>query len=190
MDFERSQTVTQLLNELSGGRAAAAEELFPLVYDDLRDVARAYFVREKREHTLQPTALVHEAYMKLVGRDNPPKNQAHFRALAARAMRTILIDHARRRDALRRGGDRERVALSAVATPGIEREIDVLALNEVLERLAGLDRPLHDIVEMRFFAGLSELEIAEVLELSRTTVQKKWRAAKAWLSKELRNSDS
>ncbi len=188
MSNERRSEVTQLLGQLAEGHGSAAERLLPLVYEDLRELARNYFNRQEAGHTLQPTALVHEAFIKLVDTSSRWRDRAHFYAVAATALRQILIDHARRKRAEKRGGQWERVTLSNVLTPGGDEAIDVLALDEILGRLAALDPRQHRIVELRFFAGLSEEEIGGVLGVSRTTVQTEWRSAKAWLGKELRKA--
>ncbi|HRX83553.1 MAG TPA: ECF-type sigma factor [Phycisphaerae bacterium] len=181
---------TELLHRLADRDASAAARLLPVIYEDLRGLASDYFRRQEGGHTLQPTALVHEAYAKLAGSSSAWKDRAHFFAVAATAMRQILIDHARRKQAEKRGGDRARVTLSNLLTPSRGSVIDVLALNELLDRMEQLDPRQHQVVEMRFFAGASEEEVAEALGISRTTVQSEWRSAKAWLAKELRKGDT
>ncbi|MCA9244161.1 MAG: sigma-70 family RNA polymerase sigma factor [Phycisphaerales bacterium] len=181
---------TELLHRLAQQDDSAAERLFSLVYADLRAIAQRHFARQDAAHTLQPTALAHEAYLRLVGASGGFKDRAHFFAVAAKAMRQILIDHARRKRAERRGGSAGRVTLSTGLTPSRDSDIDVLALNELLTRLAQFDPRQHRVVEMRFFAGASEDDIAEAMGVSRTTVQTEWRSAKAWLAKELRKGET
>jgi RNA polymerase sigma-70 factor, ECF subfamily len=179
--------VTALLLELGEGREAAREELIPLVYEELRRIAGRSFGRERSGHTLQPTALVHEVYQKLVDQQRVQwKNRNHFFAVAASLMRRILVDHARKRDAQRRGGGAERVALeegNEVAAPGLD--VDMLALDAALSELAAFDPGQARIVELRFFAGLSVVETAEALGSSRATVQRDWAMARAWLHRKL-----
>jgi RNA polymerase sigma factor (TIGR02999 family) len=182
----RSEATRELLN-LSHGDAGAAERLQPLVYEELRALANGLFRGEGSGHTLQPTALVHEAWMKLIdGEGIEWRGRAQFRALAATAMRHILADHARARHAQKRGGGAQRVTLVEPITPTSDAQIDLVELNEVLDQLAELDERQHRIVEMRFFGGLSVDEVASVLDVSTTTVEREWRAARAWLSARLR----
>ena len=192
MPQDDAKDVTELLESLRGGNAAEAEQLLPLVYDELYRIARYYFRREREDHTLQPTALIGEAFLKMVGPGRRGwENKAHFLAVAATAMRQVLVNHALARQAEKRGGGRDRVELEhldvsddASGDPG--QQLDVLALHEMLERLAQIDPRKHRIVELRFFGGLSMDEIATVLELSKTTVETEWRAVRAWLTLELR----
>lgn len=174
--------VTQLLDQLADGRPAAAQELFPLVYDQLRSLAAAFFQGERSDHTLQPTALVHEAYLKLV---EPAADRArtriHFQALAARVMRHLLVDHARSHASMKRGGDRTRVALGDVIAPGGEQVIDFEELDRALHELAALNERTARVVELRFFGSLSLEETAQLLELSVSSVEREWRFARAWL---------
>jgi RNA polymerase sigma factor (TIGR02999 family) len=171
-------------------------QLMPLVYDQLRRVAAARFGRERANHTLQPTALVHEAYLRLVDQRRVRwQNRAHFIGVAAHLMRRILIDHARSHRAAKRGGPQEKFTLAnaidelpAVQTPAGQNdidEIDVLALEEALTRLTALDAQQGRIVELRFFGGLTVEETAEVLGISAATVKRDWRLAKAWLHREM-----
>jgi RNA polymerase sigma-70 factor (ECF subfamily) len=190
MSTQPDANATELLHQLADRDESAAERLFPMIYEDLRELALGYFQRQEGGHTLQPTALVHEAFVKISGSRSRWKDRAHFYAVAAAAMRQILIEHARRKKADKRGGGRDRVTLSNVLTPSGGSEIDVLALNELLTKLEQFDPRQYRVVEMRFFAGASEEEIAEVLGVSRTTVQSEWRSAKAWLGKELRKADT
>jgi RNA polymerase sigma factor (TIGR02999 family) len=181
---------TRLLKQIGDGSDSAADRLFPLVYEELRGLAEGLFSRERPSHTLQPTALVNEAYLKLLGGTGVTwSSRAHFFAVAARAMRRILIDHARRKNAGRRGGGWGRTLLEDVVQDGEISEADLLALNDAMERLADKDARKARVVELRFFAGLSVKEVAHVLEVSKTTVEAEWRFARAWLSKRLREGD-
>ena len=178
---DSSPTPTELLQRAARGDSDAAAEVVPLVYTQLRDRADAYLRREQAGHTLQPTALVHEAYVRLVGqRDVDWQGRTHFLATAAQEMRRILVDHARRRRSQKRGGSWERVTLSDATTPDGD-EVELLDLDEALEALEALDVRLVRIVELRFFGGLTVQEIAEQLGLGVSTVEKDWRMAKAWL---------
>ncbi|MBC7771325.1 MAG: sigma-70 family RNA polymerase sigma factor [Pyrinomonadaceae bacterium] len=187
--MEPPQDATIMLQELCTGDQAAAARLLPLIYSELRGLAGGYFRAQAADHTLQPTALVHEAYLRLINQTGEPwKSRAHFFAVAATAMRQILTDHARRRNAEKRGGDWQQLTLAAADEKdarGGAHEIDVIALDEVLHRLEALDPRKHRVVELRFFGGLSVEEVATVMELSKTTVESDWRAARAWLSVEL-----
>lgn len=187
--------VTHLLEAARDGRASAADQLLPLVYDELRALAGSFFRGQRRDHTLQPTALVHEAYARMVkptgevsGEDHWT-GRAHFFAVAAKAMRQVLANHARDRRAAKRGGDWRRVTLSDHFTPTSKKDIDLIALDEALENLAALDPRQARIVELRFFAEMTVEEIAHVLEVSVSTVEREWRMARAWLSAQLREAD-
>jgi RNA polymerase sigma-70 factor (ECF subfamily) len=162
------------------------DSLLPLVYKELRRLAAGYLRREKPGQTLQPTALVHEAYMRLM-KDRPDRwqNRAHFCAIAAHSMRQILIERARARGAAKRGGARHRVTLDDAFAAGENRSIDLLALDEALERLAALDPEQARLVELRFFGGLTVEETAEAMDISPATVKRHWTIAKAWLTREL-----
>ena len=188
MATELQTTVTRLLGEATGGRQEALAELLPLVYAELRALAESYFRSERSTHTLQPTALVHEAFVKLAGGGEiRATSRGQFLALAAKAMRNVLVDHARARDREKRGGGWSRVSLTiADAKSGRDREIDVLALNDALDRLAALDERKARLVELRFFGGLGEREAAEALGIARSTAAEEWRMARAWLGRELR----
>jgi RNA polymerase sigma factor (TIGR02999 family) len=179
--------VTQLLRQWSAGNAAVLEKLLPLVYDELRRRAGAYLRQERPGHTLQPTALVHEAYLKLVGGSSIDwKDRAHFFGVAARAMRQVLVDHARARQTAKRGEGQVRVELDAagaVAAPA--RSVDLLDLDRALSRLAALDERQSRLVELRLFAGLTIEESAEVLRVSHATVSREWKHAEAWLQREM-----
>jgi RNA polymerase sigma factor (TIGR02999 family) len=178
--------VTLLLLEWGSGNAAAMERLVPLIYEELRSMAARYLRRENPGHTLQPTALVHEAYLKLVDQKRVHwKNRAHFYGVAAQAMRRILLDHARSRDAAKRGGGRTRVAVSDTPGGAQPREIDLIALDQALNRLSALDGEQARIVELRYFGGLTIDETAEVVGVSTATIERDWRSARAWLHQEL-----
>lgn len=186
MSLESSQDLTLLLNAVSEGDETAPDKLLPLVYDDLRRLARAYFSNEKQEHTLQATALVHEAYIRLVNWENVSwQNRAHFFAVAAEVMRKILIDHARKRNAQKRSGGGQKILLEDAVSFSNETELDLVKLGEALEALEKLDRRQAKIVELRFFGGLSIEETAYVLKISETTVKREWTFAKAWFQREL-----
>ena len=159
----------------------------PLVYAELRELAKRHFRKERPGHTLQPTAVVHEAYFRLVDQTRVTwKNRGHFLAIASQAMRRILIDHARGRDAEKRGGEVEKVTLDfAIASPEPTREVDLLALDQALDRLKVLDGAQAQIVELRFFGGLTIDETAEVMAVSPSSVKRDFRSARAWLFREL-----
>jgi len=188
VDNARDNTdITRLLIAWSDGRREALDDLMPMVYADLRRVAAGYMRREGAGHALQPTALVHEAYVRLIDQKQVKwRNRAHFFGVAAGLMRRILVDHARRRRAEKRGGDWERVTLTGdeVATDA-HKEIDVLALDEALERLAEFDPQQERIVELRYFGGLTIEETAEIVGISAATVVREWTIAKAWLRADL-----
>jgi RNA polymerase sigma factor (sigma-70 family) len=196
---------TQLLQDMAAGDSSAADELFPLVYDQLRGLAAAFFRDERPEHSLQPTALVHEAYLRLI--DSPvggaggmgevggaggarPRTRAHFQALAARVMRHVLVDHARARDAAKRGGDRTRVTLSDMAAGGEESAFDFESLDRALSELAELNERTARVVELRFFGSLTLEEAAEHLGISLSSAEREWRFARAWLMDRLSGRDA
>lgn len=186
-DAEAGRSVTQLLAAWSGGDAAALDALMPLVYDELRRVAGRQLASERGSHTLQPTALVNEAFLRLVDQTRASwKDRTHFYSVAAQIMRRILIDHARRRLAGKRGGGAETVSLDGVADWPEPRDLDVILLDEALTELATFDPRQSRVVELRFFAGLSVEETAEALQLSTATVKREWRMARAWLVRQLR----
>jgi RNA polymerase sigma factor (TIGR02999 family) len=185
MTDDAPHDVTRLLEDLNSGREQALEELLPVVYRELRRQAARYLRRERQNHTLQPTALVNEAFLKLVDQKVQWQNRAHFFGVAAQAMRRILIDHARTHQRVKRGGVAPKVTLDDAMIAAEERSIDVLALDEALERLAALDERQARVVELRFFAGLSVEETAEVMKISPATVKREWSMAKAWLHAEL-----
>lgn len=174
--------VTRLLADLQRGDRSALDELLPIVYDELRRLADSYLSRERPDHTLQPTALVHEAYLRLVDqREVNWQNRAQFFGLAAEMMRRILVNHARDRRAAKRGGGARRLSLDEAVSFFEQRDVELVALDEALNRLAALDPQQGRIVELRFFGGLSIEETAEVLAVSPATVKRDWRMAKAWL---------
>jgi RNA polymerase sigma-70 factor, ECF subfamily len=178
--------ITRILIAAREGDRDAVDRLLPAVYDELRARAANYLKRERVSHTLQPTALVHEAYMRLVNYEKVDwQCRAHFFATASEAMRRILVDHARTRRRGKRGGGAVQVTLDEMVGPLEVQDYDVLALHEALERLAELDERQAKIVELRFFGGLSNHEIAEVLHLSERTVRADWVHARAWLAIEL-----
>ncbi len=180
------QEVTQLLGDWSGGDEGALEKLIPLVQPELHRLAHHYMSRERAGHTLQTTALLNEAYLQLTDKTQPLwQNRTHFMAVAAQLMRRIMVDHARTRHALKRGAGAIRVTLDETALVTEERAEELLALDEALEKLAQFDRRRCEIVEMRYFGGLTVEEIAGVLKVHPNTVMRDWRAAKAWLYAEL-----
>jgi len=183
----QGESVTQLLLAWSDGDRAALDALLPLVYDELHRLAHAYLRRERANHTLQPTALVNEAYLRLVEQQTVHwQNRAQFFGIAANLMRQILVDHARQRAAEKRGGpDQQRLSLTQAERVVNQTEVDVLALNEALDRLAEFDTQQGRIVELKFFAGLTIEEIVEVSGLSHATVERDWKLARAWLRREL-----
>jgi RNA polymerase sigma factor (TIGR02999 family) len=170
--------VTNILSALQRGDPRAADQLLPLVYEELRKLAAEKLTQEKPGQTLQPTALVHEAYLRLVG-GQQFDNRGHFFVAAAEAMRRLLIDKARRKATQKRGGQRQRQELDAIAAP--QRDEELLALDEALERLAGTDAQAAELVKLRYFAGLSQAESAEVLGVSTRTADRIWAFARAWL---------
>lgn len=178
--------ITQILQEWSAGDDLAAERLFPLIYDELKKRAQSYLSRERGDHTLQPTALVHEAFLKLIDQNRINwQNRAHFFGVSATIMRRILVDHARAHAAGKRGDGAVRLSLDDVRVSIEERAADLVALDDALETLAEFDERKAKIVEMRFFAGLDETEIAENLGVSERTVQRDWKTARLWLYREL-----
>ena len=178
--------VTQLLLAWSDGDQAALDKLTPLVYEELRRMAHRYMNRERPGHTMQTTALVNEAYIRLVNRKNVHwENRAHFFAIAAQLMRTILVDHARSHAYQKRGGGARNITLDEAMVVSQQRAADVVALDETLKELAKIDPQQSRIVELRFFGGLTIEETAEVLGLSPATIKREWSTAKAWLYHEL-----
>lgn len=180
-----SHDVTRLLRKVSDGDENAPEELLPLVYQELRKLARGYMGKEREDHTLQATALVHEAYIRLVDWENVSwENRAHFFAVAARVMRNILVDYARRKKADKRNFE-QKIQLDEAVSFSSEREVDVIALDDALADLEKLDKRQARIVELRFFGGLTIEETAHTLKISPTTVKNEWTVAKAWLRREI-----
>jgi RNA polymerase sigma-70 factor (ECF subfamily) len=179
--------ITQLLIRWSGGDQAALDKLMPLVYSELRRLANNYLRRERQGHTLQPTALVNEAYLRLIDQRTANwQNRAQFYGIAAQLMRRILVDHARQHKAAKRGGsDQQRLSITSAERLVRQPEVDLLALHEALEELATLDPQQERIVELRFFGGLSIEETAEVLGIGHATVERDWKMARAWLRRQL-----
>jgi RNA polymerase sigma-70 factor, ECF subfamily len=187
---DSSEDVTLLLSELRDGKQGAEAKLIPIVYDELRRLARGYMRRERPEHTLQATALVHEAYLKLVRQRSVDwQGRSHFYGIAAQLMRQILIDHARRHLRAKRGGARSAEPLDEALVFAPAQSAELVRLDEALERLAKLDSRQSRIVELRFFGGMSVEETAEFLKVSPKTVKRDWSLAKAWLHGELRQID-
>ena len=177
-----SESITQLLTEWRDGDKTALDRLIPLVYEELRRLAHHYLRRERPGYTLQTTALVNEAYLRLVDHKGMRwQNRAHFYAVAAQAMRRILVDHARSRDAAKRGGGANLIGLDEAATAAQMQAANLLALNEALNQLALIDKRKSRIVELRYFGGMSVEETAEVIGVSPVTVMREWSSAKAWL---------
>ena len=182
--------VTQLLEHWSHGDDAALAELTPLIYEELRRLAHHHMGGERPEHTLQTTALVNEAYLRLAGQTNPGwQNRAHFFALAARAMRQILVNYAQSYRAQKRGGGAIKVELDEAAIVSPEESKAIVDLHEALERLGTLDSRKAQVVELKYFGGLNYDEMAEVLKISRVTVRRDWEFAKLWLYTELHSAD-
>lgn len=184
----QSKDVTELLIDLSKGDERAVDELLPAVYDELRRIAKYYMSRERSFHTLQPTALVHETYLKLIDqRQADWQNRAHFFGLAAEIMRRILVNHARDRVAQKRGGELQQVSMSVAIDTFQKQEVEILALNDALIELAKIDERKSRVVELKFFGGLTSKEIAEVLQISDATVEREWSFARAWLFDAMKN---
>jgi RNA polymerase sigma factor (TIGR02999 family) len=183
--------ITRLLADWSNGDRQALEKLTPLVYDELRRLAARYLRQERSDHTLQSTALVHEAYMKLVGQNNVRwQNRAHFFGIAAQMIRRILVDYARARRAEKRGSGVDALSLDeAIALPG-GKDLDLVALDDALEGLAKIDERQSRLVELRFFTGLTIEETAEVMQMSVATAKRDWVSAKAWLAREIRRQSA
>jgi RNA polymerase sigma factor (TIGR02999 family) len=185
------QAVTQLLGEWSNGDEAALGKLFPLVHPELHRLAHHYMSRERVGHTLQTTAVLNEAYLRLIDDTKPVwQGRTHFIAAAAQLMRHIMVDHARKNQSLKRGGGALKVTLDEGALVTETRSQELLALDEALERLAAQDPRKAHIVELRYFGGLSVAETAEFMKLSQRTVEREWTAAKAWLYRELSEEES
>ena len=184
--------VTQILSQIESGDPSAAEQLLPLVYDELRKLAAAKLAHENPGQTLQPTALVHEAYLRLVDADKARRwsSRTHFFRAAAEAMHRILVDNARRKRSLKRGGEFKRVDLDALEATGSLPAEDVLALSEALEKLAAHDTDKAELVKLRYFGGLSVQDAANVLGISRATADRHWQYAKTWLYCELTREET
>jgi RNA polymerase sigma-70 factor, ECF subfamily len=187
MTMPAPENVTQLLVDWSKGDQSALEKLMPLVHSELRRLASSYLRKERQGHTLQPTALVNEAYLKLVDQKSARwQNRAQFYGVAAQLMRRILVDHARQHHAAKRGGsDQQRLSITSAGQLATQPELDLLALHEALEELTEIDRQQSRIVELKFFAGLSIEETAEVLGIGHATVERDWKMARAWLRRKL-----
>ena len=182
----RVTRTTQIVEQVSQGNRDAVDQLLPLVYDELKQLAAHYMKSEASGHPLQPTALVHEAFLRLVDQDQVSyQGQTHFFALGAQAMRRILVDHARARGRQRRGGDRQRITLDAEAVFSRTREEDILVIDDLLKELSELDSRQAQIVELRFFGGLTVEDVAEALGLSKRTIEAEWTMARAWLRSQL-----
>jgi len=190
MKSSRSSRVTQLLEKFEPGDRPAGKQLFAEVYTELRALAARYLHRERKDHTLQPTALVHEVYLKLVGQTSVDwQGRAHFLAIAAKAMRQILVDHARRHRAAKRGGNRHRITLDDNLVIESRRDVDLLALEDALTKLTKLDPRQAQMVELRFFGGLSIAEVAKVMGISKRSVEREWTMVRAWLRRELSRTE-
>jgi RNA polymerase sigma factor (TIGR02999 family) len=180
------EEVTRMLVDWSGGDREAPARLIPLVYEELRQLARQYLQHERPDHTLQATGLVHEAYLRLVDQSTTTwQNRAHFFGVAAQVMRRILVDYARSHRAEKRGGGWDKLVFDEALAPSDERSIDLVALDDALKDLLVLDPRQSQIVELRFFGGLTNEEVGEVLDVSPRTVKREWRMAKAWLRREI-----
>ena len=184
-----SESVTQLLIEISNGDREAVDLLLPVIYDELRKLAANYLRRERPDHTLQPTALVHEAYLRLVDQTRVNwQNRAHFFGIAAQIMRRLLVDHARRHNAEKRGQNFQKLSLDENIDRGVERSAELIALDDALSALAVFDPQKARVVELRYFGGLSIEETADVLSVTPTTIKRHWRFAKAWLHGEMQKT--
>jgi RNA polymerase sigma-70 factor, ECF subfamily len=184
-----TSTISRLIESVRNGDAAAAAALTPMLYNELHRLAMHHMRNERPGHTLQATALVNEAYLKLIdNREANWQNRAHFLAIASQAMRRVLIDHARSKRRVKRGGLQQKVALEDVQIAAEEQTYDLIDLDEALDRLAKVDARQSRIVELRFFGGLSVEQTAEVLSISPKTVKRDWAVARAWLHRELRNA--
>lgn len=187
MNEDQGADVTELLRSWNAGDRDASARLVPLIYDELRRVARKQFAMERSDHTLQPTALAHEAYLRLTGQERIQwKNRAQFLGVAARLMRRILVDYARAHAAVKRGSGSEPLSLDEVEIPIQDRAAEVLALDAALEKLARVDERKSRLVELRFFGGLSVEETAEAMEINPATVRREWSVAKAWLHRSIK----
>jgi len=183
MNDQSPNGITQMLIELTDGNQEVVNQILPHIYDELKRLASSYLRRERPDHTLQPTALVHEAYMKLIDQKRVQwQNRAHFFGIAAQVMRRILMDHARKHQADKRGGDAEKLPIEEVIlVVSHEKSAELIALDDALKELAKMDEQKARIVELRYFGGLSIEETAEVMGVSVPTINRQWRVAKAWL---------
>lgn len=189
LDEETQHNITQLLQRWSGGDANAFASLVPLVYRELRAIAQNYLNRERSSHTLQSTALVHELYERMVRQELPQwRNRAQFFAVAALLMRRILVDHARNRQAQKRGGDAVKVSVEDLVNFAAPADLDLVALDDALTQLAKLDPRQSRVVELKVFVGLSNDDLADVLGISKSTVKRDWETARVWLYRELLDS--
>lgn len=187
MSQHQPQEITRILKAWSSGRPEAVDDLMPLVYEALRKVAAQYLRRQRPDHTLQPTALVNEAYLKLIDISEVDWNdRAHFFAVASQTMRHILVDHARSQARKKRGGSLQKLSLDEAISFSKEREVDLLSLDEALQELAKLDEQQAKIIELRFFGGLTIDETAHVVGISPATVKREWVMAKSWLFRKLK----
>ncbi len=183
--------VTRILHSLDSGNAQAADELLPLVYEELRKLAAAKMAHEPANQTLQPTALVHEAWLRLTGKEDVKWNgRAHFFGAAAEAMRRILVDNARRKHAARHGGNQQRLNVEDIEIAAPEKEAELLAINESLEKLAALDKQKAELVKLRYFVGLTIEESAAILGVSVPTANRWWTYARAWLYQQIQGDDA
>lgn len=188
MKSQQSHQITQLLLDWSGGNKAALDELMPIVFDDLRRLAQHYMRGQKAGHTLQTTALVNEAYLRLVDSDQVRwQDRTHFFAIAAQLMRHVLVDSARARNSRKRGGEHLKITLDERIEASSENDLDFVELDEALNDLAKLSERQSKVVELRYFGGLKENEIAETLNISVRTVRRDWNAARAWLFRRMRD---
>ena len=182
--------VTRIIRAITSGKADATHQLLPLVYSELRQMALHRLAQERTDHTLQPTALVHEAYLRLVGSsDDSWENRAHFFGAAAEAMRRILIDHARTKKRAKRGGDAQRLELNDSVVPWLDRSDELLALDEAMQSLELLDRQKADLVKMKFFGGMTTEDAAKALGVSTRTAERHWAYARVWLCRHIAESD-
>lgn len=186
MKFDSRDEITELLNEWSNGDELALEELMPLVYGELRKMARRYMYKKEVGHTLQPTALIHEVYLKLVKQDNQNwENRTHFFGVASKAMRHILVDYLRNRNNLKRGGNSEKVEFDESIIVSNERAVGLIELDEALNKLSKLNERKSRVVELKYFGGLDNEEMAKVLKVSTKTIIRDWQFARSWLLREL-----
>jgi RNA polymerase sigma-70 factor, ECF subfamily len=190
MADRRTSQGSRIISELASDDREAAEQLFPLLYNSFRDLAARYLGSEKPGHTFSPTALVHEAYLKLIDQSRVNwQGKTHLFAVGAQIMRRLLVDHARHRQRIKRGGGKIRIELDEQLAISPQRDEDLLAVDEALDKLAKLDARQAAIVELRFFGGMSVAEVAEVLSVSKRTIESEWTAVRAWLRRELVGRD-